>query len=207
MWKWGSPLYLYRLYPHEQNDYAWDKDRSHIFLYDLPIVIKLFYQRHPVVTANPWPENICRICTSLCHSWNILWCRAGFFSYQNCQENIRETVFWPWPIKNFLASFNVIMKAWTATNSQIGTKPVWQPHPLLPLSKRLLPVQTYALKHMVGGSRRSLCLCMWACPSALQSVTPTYHMSHYSLHQVLSTMFLLRRGNINASLKFSEFSD
>lgn len=61
-------------------------------------------------------------------------------SRQICQENIRGAVFWPWPTKHFLASFNFIMKAWTATNSQIGTKPIWGPHPLLPLSARPVPI-------------------------------------------------------------------
>lgn len=39
-----------------------------------------------------------------------------------CQGNIRGAVLRPRTTKNFPASFNFIMKAWTATNSQIGTK-------------------------------------------------------------------------------------
>lgn len=44
--------------------------------------------------------------------------------------------FPPWPSEHFLASSNFIMKAWTATNSQIGTKPFWG----LSLSTRPIPI-------------------------------------------------------------------
>lgn len=72
--------------------------------------------------------------------FDTLWSRTGSCWCQMCQGNIRGAVFWPWPTKHFFASFNFIMKAWTATNSQIGTKPVWGPHPPLPLSTRPIPI-------------------------------------------------------------------
>lgn len=40
---------------------------------------------------------------------------------KSCQGNIRGVEFRPWQTECFLASFNFIMKAWTATNSRIGT--------------------------------------------------------------------------------------
>lgn len=58
------------------------------------------------------------------------WLRFGSRSCQICQGNIRGAVFSPWLSEHFFASLNFIMKAWTATNSQLGTKPVWW----LPLS-------------------------------------------------------------------------
>lgn len=64
------------------------------------------------------------------------WLRFGSRSCQICQGNIRGAVFSPWLSEHFFASLNFIMKAWIATNSQLGTKPVWW----LPLSTRPGPI-------------------------------------------------------------------
>lgn len=66
--------------------------------------------------------------------WNIFWSSTTICLGRLCPGNIGDAVFCPWPAKHFLASFNFIMEAWTVVNSQIGTKPVWGPHPPLPLS-------------------------------------------------------------------------
>lgn len=79
--------------------------------------------------------------------FDISWSRTGSCSCHICQGNIRDAVFWPSPTKHFLASFNFIMKAWTATNSQIGTKPVSGPHPPLPLSNPHSPPPPFCHTH------------------------------------------------------------
>ncbi len=129
--------------------------------------------------------------------FDTLWSRTGSCSRQICQGNIRGAVFWPWPTKHFLASFNFIMKAWTATNSQIGTKPIWGPHPPLhslhdqyqsatgPFSHVSVCMKTNVYHPLpspslhslgeVGGAayRRSLCLCV--CPQTLPHASPFCH--------------------------------
>ena len=97
-------------------------------------------------------------------------------------------MFWPWPTKHFLDSFNFIMKAWTATHSKIGTKPFWVPHPALPLSTRPIQICHWTFpficakicvktnvcqppspfipsEERLGAYRWGLCL--WMCPQTL----------------------------------------
>lgn len=87
-----------------------------------------------------------RLCLSV-FQFDISWSWIGSCSCHICQGNISEAVFWPSPTKHFCASFNFIMKAWTATNSPIGTKPVSGPHPPLPLSNSQFPPPPLCLTH------------------------------------------------------------
>lgn len=108
----------------------------------------------------------------------MLW--SWIDSCQNCQENIRGAAFWPWPTKHFLASFNLIMKAWTATNSQIETKPVSGPRPLLPLSTRPIIICHWSFpftRESIGMKTNGETLCNGVdessvCPRPCPSPTP-----------------------------------
>lgn len=123
--------------------------------------------------------------------------RSWTDSCQNCQENIRGAAFWPWPTKHFLASFNFIMKAWTATNSQIETKPVSEPRLPLPLSTRPIIIchwsfpftrESIGMKtNGEGGDVDESSVRPYPAPHLPLSASPTHPRSR---HQVHSTMML-----------------
>lgn len=99
--------------------------------------------------------------------------------------------------QHFLASFNFIMKAWTATNSQIETKPVSEPRLPLPLSTRPIIIchwsfpftrESIGMKtNGEGGDVDESSVRPYPAPHLPLSASPTHPRSR---HQVHSTMML-----------------
>lgn len=95
------------------------------------------------------------------------------------------------------------MKAWTATNSHIGTKPVWGPHPVLPVSARPITIchQPFPFNRVWSicisvtapvSFPRSIytCIRLWTGTPAFQLALCQTYQSEIppSFHQVHSTM-------------------